>query len=235
MSTAPEARHAQEPAEPHPRREEPVDAHRRREEPVDAHRRREEPADPHRRQLAREKEAFGGMKLGSGFFGWLAATGTAALLLAVAAAAGFGAGAARSSGVEDAAEEASQNLASVATAGGIVLLVVLFVAYFCGGYVAGRMARLDGVKQGLAVWLWAVIFAVVGGVLVAVAGDRFDLGAQLDDLGLPIAVDEGTIAGLVGLLAVALVTLLGAVLGGRAGMHYHRKLDRAGHHYPATR
>jgi hypothetical protein len=193
----------------------------------------QEPADPHRRQLAREKEAFGGMKLGSGFFGWLAATGTAALLLAVAAAAGFGAGAARS-GVEDAAEQANLNLASVATAGGIILLVVLFVAYFCGGYVAGRMARLDGVKQGLAVWLWAVIFAVAGGVLAAVAGDRFDLGAQLDDLGLPIAMDDVTLAGLVGLLAVALVTLLGAVLGGRAGMHYHRKLDRAGLRYPTT-
>jgi hypothetical protein len=90
------------------------------------------------------------------------------------------------------------------------------------------MARLDGVKQGLAVWLWAVIFAVVGGVLAAVAGDRFDIGAQLDNLGLPIAMDDVTLAGLVGLLAIALVTLIGAVLGGRAGMHYHRKLDRAG-------
>jgi uncharacterized membrane protein len=194
----------------------------------------QEPTDPHRRQLAREKEAFGGMKLGSGFFGWLAATGTAALLLAIAAAAGLGAGAARSTSVDDAAEQANQNLASLATAGGIVLLVVLFIAYFCGGYVAGRMARLDGVKQGLAVWLWAVIFAVVGGVLAAVAGDRFDIAGQLDNLGLPIAMDDVTIAGVAGLLAIALITLLGALLGGRAGMHYHRKLDRAGQRHRTT-
>ncbi|MFH5823474.1 hypothetical protein [Georgenia sp. AZ-5] len=190
----------------------------------------QEPIDNHRRRLAREKEAFGGMKLGSGFFGWLAATGTAALLLAIAAAAGVGAGAAQSTSVEDAADRANQNLESLSTVGGIVLLVVLFIAYFCGGYVAGRMARLDGVKQGLAVWLWAVLFAVVVGVLAAAAGDRFDIGAQFDTLGLPIAMDDLTLTGIVGLLAIALITLVGAVLGGRAGMHYHRKVDRAGQH-----
>lgn len=37
----------------------------------------------------------------------------------------------------------------------IVLGVIVLVAYYCGGYVAGRMARFDGMKQGLAVWLWA--------------------------------------------------------------------------------
>ncbi|WP_418607371.1 hypothetical protein [Georgenia sp. SUBG003] len=188
--------------------------------------------DSHKSRLAREKEAFGGTKLGSGFFGWLAATGTAALLLAVAAAVGVGAGAAGSTSADDAAEGAGQNLESLATVGGIVLLVVLFVAYFCGGYVAGRMARLDGFKQGLAVWLWAVVFAVVVGVLAAAVGDRFDIGAQLDTLGVPVALDDLTLAGVLGLLAIAAITLLGAVLGGRAGMHYHRKVDRAGHPDP---
>ena len=39
--------------------------------------------------------------------------------------------------------------------GGNILLVVPFVAYYyCGGYVAGRMARFDGVNQVRAVWVW---------------------------------------------------------------------------------
>lgn len=34
---------------------------------------------------------------------------------------------------------------------GIVLGLILFVAYFCGGYVARRVAPSDGAKQGIAV------------------------------------------------------------------------------------
>jgi len=45
--------------------------------------------------------------------------------------------------------------------GAIALLVVLFVAYFSGGYVAGRMARFNGLKQGLAVWVWALVIAML--------------------------------------------------------------------------
>jgi hypothetical protein len=45
-----------------------------------------------------------------------------------------------------------------------------------------------------------------------------------------IPVDEGdlTTSGVVAAVAVALVSLLGAVLGGSAGMRFHRKVDRAG-------
>jgi uncharacterized membrane protein YbhN (UPF0104 family) len=55
---------------------------------------------------------------------------------------------------------------SVGLVGGIVLLAIIFVSYLAGGYVAGRMARFNGLKQGFGVWLWAVIVAI----LVAVAG-----------------------------------------------------------------
>jgi hypothetical protein len=46
-----------------------------------------------------------------------------------------------------------------------VLLVLLLISYFAGGYVAGRMARFDGAKQGIAVWLWALIVAVIVAIL----------------------------------------------------------------------
>ena len=128
-----------------------------------------------------------------------------------------------------AASNASKDPQSVGLIGGIILLVVLFVAYYCGGYVAGRMARFNGAKQGLAVWLWALVVAIVVAVIAAVAGSKYDVLSQLNSFPR-IPVDGGTLTtgGLIALLAVAVASLLGALLGGRAGMHYHRKVDRAG-------
>src|SRR6478672_8307460 len=115
--------------------------------------------------VAREKEQFGGVKVGSAFFGWLTATGMAVLLTALVAAAGTAVGVATQTNVNQAATDASKNPQSVGVVGGIALLVILFVAYYCGGYVAGRMARFNGTKQGLAVWLSALLIAVVVAVL----------------------------------------------------------------------
>src|SRR4051794_27117257 len=98
--------------------------------------------------LEREKSEFGGMKFGSAFFGWLTATGTAVLLTALVAAAGAAVGLGTSGGSADkAVDQANKNASTVGIVGAIALVVVLFVAYFCGGYVAGRMARFDGAKQ----------------------------------------------------------------------------------------
>lgn len=35
------------------------------------------------------------------------------------------------------------------------------VPHYAGGYVAGRMARFNGIRQGFAVGLWAVLIAAV--------------------------------------------------------------------------
>ncbi len=183
----------------------------------------------HEDALAVEREAFGGVKVGSAFFGWLAATGMAVLLTALVAAAGTAVGVATGTDAGQAATDASRDPQSVGLIGGIVLLVILFVAYYCGGYVAGRMARFNGTKQGLAVWLWALVVALVVAGLAAVAGSKYDVLSQLNSFPR-IPVDGGTLTtgGLIALLAVALASLAGALLGGRAGMHYHRKIDRAG-------
>ena len=110
-----------------------------------------------------------------------------------------------------------------------MLLVIVFVAYLCGGYVAGRMARFNGVKQGIAVWLWAVIIAIIVAIISAVAGAKFDVLANLN--GFPrIPVNEGTltIAGVVTAIGLAVVSLIGAILGGLLGMRFHRRVDKAG-------
>lgn len=178
--------------------------------------------------VAREKEQFGGIKIGSAFFGWLAATGMAVLLTALVAAAGTAVGLATNTDVNEAVNQASADQ-SVGLVGVIVLLAILFVAYFCGGYVAGRMARFNGARQGFMVWVWAVIFAVLVALLVIIAGERFNILANLNSFPR-IPVNEGQLSttGIIAALVVAVVALVGAVVGGLAGMRFHRKVDRAG-------
>ena len=184
-------------------------------------------ATPSRKEVvAREKERFGGMKFGACFFGWLTATGMAVLLTALLAAAGAGLGLASD---VDPTNATAAPIQTVGLIGGLILLVVILISYFAGGYVAGRMARFAGAKQGLGVWLWALIIAVVVAILGAVAGQQFNLLANLN--GFPrIPVNEGdlTTAGIITAIAVALLALVGAVLGGLAGMAYHRRVDKEG-------
>jgi len=175
--------------------------------------------------VARQKEQFGGIKAGSAFFGWLTATGTAVLLTALVAAAGAAVGVSTGTSV---ASKGTSTAQTVGITGGIALLVVLALAYYCGGYVAGRMARFNGLRQGLAVWLWAVLIAVIVAVVARVVGSQYDVLGTLNSFPrLPVSTGTLTTGGLIALVAVAVVSLLGALLGGLAGMHFHRKVDKA--------
>jgi hypothetical protein len=179
--------------------------------------------------VEREKEEFGGFKFGSAFFGWLTATGTAVLLTAIVGAAGAAIGIGANGTASKAADAATKNAGTVGVAGAIALIVVLFVAYFAGGYVAGRMARFSGGKQGFAVWLWAIVIAIVVAILVAVAGSQFNILANLNSFPrIPLNEGAVTLTGIITAIAVAVVSLVGAILGGLAGMRYHRKIDRVG-------
>jgi hypothetical protein len=166
------------------------------------------------------------MKFGACFFGWLTATGTAVILTALLTAIGAGVGLARDLNPDQALATAQ----TVGLVGGIVLLAIIFVAYLAGGYVAGRMARFNGVKQGVGVWLWAIIIAVVVAVLSLIAGSQFNILGSLN--GFPrVPVNEGqmTTGGLLVAILVVVVALVGAILGGLAGMRFHRRVDSATH------
>ena len=178
----------------------------------------------HQELVARQKEQFGGMKFGCSFFGWLTATGMAVLLSALLAAVGAALG---NQGIFG-TQPAESQIRTIGLVSGIVLLVVVLVAYFAGGYVAARMARFSGVKQGLGVWLWAVIATIVVGVLGVIAGSELDLLSRAN--GLPrLPMDDGTRTGsIITIAAIVLISLVGALLGGLAGMRYHRRVDRAG-------
>lgn len=178
----------------------------------------------------REKDEHGGIKFGSAFFGWLTATGMAVLLTALLAAAGTAVGLGTDTTIDQATSAAtSADPGTVGWVGAAILAAILFLAYYCGGYVAGRMARFDGAKQGLAVWLWALIIAVILAVVGVVAGDQYNVLAQLNTFPrIPIAEGNLTTAGIIVAAAIALITLLAAILGGVAGMRFHRKVDKTG-------
>ena len=179
--------------------------------------------------VAREHERFGGIKFGAAFFGWLTALGALVALTAVVAAIGAATGLASPETVEDAVDAADQNMTAATIIGAIAIAVVLFVAYFAGGYVAGRMARLSGAKQGLAVWLWAIAIAILVAVVTAIAGSQWDILANVDIFPrIPVTPDAATWTGILTAIGAAVITLIAAILGGAAGMRYHRRVDRAG-------
>jgi uncharacterized membrane protein len=177
-----------------------------------------------------QHDRFGGIKWGAAFFGWLSANGLAVILLAILSAAGVAFGLTQVSSAGQAAEAATQQADTIGIVGGIALLVVLFLAYLAGGYVAGRMARFDGARQGIAVWVIGLLILVALAVLGAVLGAEYNVLSQLNLPSIPLSGDTLTTAGIIAGIAALLVTLLGAVLGGKLGERFHRKVDRAGFH-----
>jgi hypothetical protein len=175
--------------------------------------------------VAAQRARFGGIRWGAAFFGWLSANGLAVLLLALLSAAGVAIG--LTNGL-DTVDDATRQAGTVGLAGGIGLLVVLFLAYLAGGYVAGRMARFDGLRQGLAVWVIGLVVVVVLALVGVALGAQYNVLQRLDLPRIPVEEGTATTAGLVTLGAIVVATLLGAVLGGRLGTRYHRRVDRAG-------
>src|SRR3954454_24363128 len=184
-------------------------------------------APPAREQVEemqqRQREEFGGLHWGSAFFGWLVAVGIATLLTALLSAAGAAVGLTQAS-----TQDATKNADTIGIVGGVLLLVIVLVAYYAGGYVAGRMARFNGPKQGLAVWIIALAVTIVLAVAGAVLGAQYNILSKLNLPRIPIGEGTLTTAGVIALVAVVLGTLLAAIAGGKAGTHFHRKIDRAG-------
>jgi hypothetical protein len=169
----------------------------------------------------RGREEFGGIAWGSALLGYLSSVGLAALLIALLSAAGAAVGLTE---LGDRAEGSSPE--AIGLGGGIAALVALSIAAFIGGYVAGRMARFDGARQGVGVWLWGVIITVGLGVLALVLGDEYNVFANLDLPRLPVGDESLTTGGAIVVGAVLLGTLVAAIAGGKLGEGFHRRVDR---------
>jgi hypothetical protein len=172
---------------------------------------------------ARQREEFGGINWGAAFFGWLVAVGLGALLVGLLAAAGAAVGL-----TELPASDTIGNSQEIGIGGAIALLAALATAYFCGGYVAGRMSRFDGARQGIGAWLIGLTVTVVLAVAGALLGAEYNVLERLDLPALPVGDSELASGGAVALVVVLAGSLLAALLGGKAGEQYHRKVDRAG-------
>jgi hypothetical protein len=173
---------------------------------------------------ARQRAEYGGLNWGAAFFGWLVAVGMAAILLGLLSAAGA------AFGFSDVStSEANSNAETIGLVGAILLIATLAIAYYCGGYVSGRMSRFDGGRQGFGTWAIGLVVTIVLAVAGALFGSEYNI---FEKLNLPrIPIDEGTLTtgAAIALAAVVILTLVAAMGGGKAGERYHRKIDRFGY------
>ena len=183
-------------------------------------------ADTMRNVRARQREEYGGINWGAAFFGWLVAVGVAVLLTGILAAAGAAIGLTEPSTASDAKSTAPETLSLV---GAIALLAVLAIAYYCGGYVAGRMSRFDGARQGIGAWVVGLLITIGAAVLAIIAGSQYNVVERANLPRLPIGEETLTTGGAIASIAILLGTLLCAALGGIAGARYHSKVDRVGY------
>jgi hypothetical protein len=102
------------------------------------------------------------------------------------------------------------------------------IAYYCGGYVAGRMSRFDGARQGFGAWLFGIAVTLLLALAAVILGSEYNVLEQMNLPALPVGESTLTTGGAIALAAVVLGTLLAAIVGGKAGERYHRKVDRAG-------
>ena len=158
------------------------------------------------------RRRFGGFDLPAALAGMLAALGLTVLLGGLAAGAGsFG------------YQRGSADTTDLSNAGLIAGLVVLPIAFFIGGWVAGRMARYDGALNGL---LSAGLFVAAAGGVSAVGtwwGKEYDFFQRVN---LPqwFSGPSDTMTMTYATLGIALM-VVAAVLGGARGARYHRRAD----------
>jgi hypothetical protein len=169
---------------------------------------------------ARQRDRFGGIRWGSAFFGLLSAIGLAAILLGIAAAAGVALGL---SEINDVRKGTAH---TIGLGGAILLLAILALSWYCGGYVAGRMARFDGLRQGVGVWVWTLVIAGALAVAAVIGGAEYNVLQQLNLPNVAVGDQSLTTGGWLTLAAAVVVTLIFAVLGGKAGDLFHRRVDR---------
>jgi hypothetical protein len=116
----------------------------------------------------------------------------------------------------------------------VLVAILVFLTYFFGGYVAGRLARFDGGRNGAMLLLWTgvtvlvltLINAVLSGFLPEGISEDIDNLIQNNLLSTIGGLSGLGIAGVLIFVGALLVALLGGFLGGRLGSRYHAEIDR---------
>ena len=129
---------------------------------------------------------------------------------------------------------AGAEIGPAAITGLVLVAILVFLTYFFGGYVAGRLARFDGGRNGAMLLLWtgvtvlvlALINAVLSGFLPEGISEDIDNLIQNNLLSTVGGLSGLGIAGVLIFVGALLVALLGGFLGGRLGSRYHAEIDR---------
>jgi nicotinamidase/pyrazinamidase len=176
-----------------------------------------------RRELRRrERQEFGGqIQWEAAFFGLLAAIGLGASLLAMVL------GGMVAAGVTSFSEEPAELVDRIMAGGGAIAIAILALAYLAGGYVAARMARFDGWRQGVGIFLLSLLIVLAAAITAWIAGGELD---PTSSVALPDnPVDEGPLNASAWVIAgiLVVVPLLSALIGGVLGERFHRAVDQA--------
>jgi hypothetical protein len=125
-------------------------------------------------------------------------------------------------------------IGAAAITGFVLIAILVFLTYFFGGYVAGRLARFDGGRNGAMLLLWtgvavlilALVNALLSSILPPNIAEGMDNLIQNNVLSAIGSLSQLGIVGIVILVAALLVALVGGFLGGRLGARYHAEIDR---------
>lgn len=172
--------------------------------------------------VAPELLSYRGFKFGAAFFGWLIAIAMSILLVAAVSAAAFGTAQILDYTTSDA--KAQPGAASI-TAFGVAILM-LTIAFYTGGYVAGRLVRFDGGRQGFGVWMIAVLVGLIAGGAGWVLDNQYNLIGNINRPDVALTNNTLALGGIVAAGALLLLTLLAAILGGKNGRRYHDRIDQ---------
>jgi hypothetical protein len=188
-------------------------------------------AEVRRRELRRqERREFGGrIQWEAVFFGLLAAVGLAASLLAMVL------GGLAASGVTGFHDTAASLVDHVMVGGGAIPVSILALGYLAGGYVAARMARFDGWRQGLGVWLLSLLIVIVTAITAWIAGGELDPTKSISLPSNPIDSGPLSQSGWAILGVGIVVPLVFALAGGILGERFHREVDRVTDEFDAVR
>lgn len=125
-------------------------------------------------------------------------------------------------------------IGAAAITGLVLVAILVFLTYFFGGYVAGRLARFDGGRNGAMLLLWtgvavlvlALINALLSNFLPSNVAQGLDNLVQNNVLSAIGGLSQLGLVGIVILVAALVVALVGGFLGGRLGARYHAEIDR---------
>jgi hypothetical protein len=167
------------------------------------------------------RERFGGIDTPAALGGMFAALGMLGLLIAVTSVAAIP--------LQLNAIDTRGEILELGRAGVVVATLVILTSFILGGWVAARMARFDGVINGVGVALWMLLLVAVSAAAGIFLDARYNLfqRAGLPDWFSQIRGDDVTTLAMVAAVLAIAAVFTGSMIGGWAGNGYNRKVDSA--------